>query len=35
MEVIDDDCMPIIKTNEIGHGKDSKCIIIGSDISIF
>ncbi|OOM09269.1 S66 family peptidase [Clostridium saccharobutylicum] len=35
MEVIDDDCMPIIKTNEVGHGKDSKCIIIGSDISIF
>lgn len=35
MEVIDDDCMLIIKINEVGYGKDLKCIIIGSDISIF
>lgn len=33
-EVVDDVNMPIIKTSEIGHGKDSKCIIIGERIKI-
>ena len=33
-EVVNDTNMPIIKTNEIGHGKDSKCIIIGGRIEI-
>ncbi|MDR3597776.1 LD-carboxypeptidase [Clostridium sp.] len=34
-EVVDDPSMPIVKTNEIGHGKDSKCIIIGEKIKLF
>lgn len=34
-EVVDDNNIPIIKTNEIGHGKDSKCIIIGKKIELF
>lgn len=34
-EVIDDASIPIIKTNEIGHGKESKCIIIGKEIKLF
>lgn len=34
-EVIDDPSIPIIKTNEIGHGKESKCIIIGKKIKLF
>lgn len=33
-EVVNNNNMPIIKTNEIGHGKDSKCIIIGGRIKI-
>lgn len=33
-EIIKDPNMPIIKTNEIGHGKDSKCIIIGGRIQL-
>ena len=33
-EVVNDLNMPIIKTSEIGHGKDSKCIIIGGKIKI-
>ena len=33
-EIIDNHNMPIVKTNEIGHGKDSKCIIIGEKIKI-
>ena len=32
--IIDDSNMPIIKTNEIGHGKDSKCIIIGEVLKL-
>lgn len=32
--VVDDANMPIVKTNEIGHGKDSKCIIIGNLLRI-
>lgn len=33
-EIVEDSNMPIIKTREIGHGKDSKCIIIGEVIEI-
>jgi Uncharacterized proteins, homologs of microcin C7 resistance protein MccF len=33
-EIVDDSKIPIIKTSEIGHGKDSKCIIIGEEIKI-
>lgn len=33
-DIINDPTMPIVKTNEIGHGKDSKCIIIGGVINI-
>ena len=29
---LDDSKIPIIKTNDIGHGDDSKCIIIGKNI---
>lgn len=32
--IVDDESMPIIKTDEIGHGKDSKCIVIGEKINI-
>jgi len=33
-EVVNDTNMPIIKTEEIGHGKNSKCIIIGERIKL-
>jgi len=33
-EIVNNPNMPIVKTNEIGHGKDSKCIIIGEIIKI-
>jgi len=33
-EVVNNPSIPIVKTNEIGHGKDSKCIIIGGKIQI-
>lgn len=32
--IVDDESMPIVKTSEIGHGKDSKCIAIGENISL-
>ena len=32
--IVGDESMPIIKTSEIGHGKDSKCIVIGENISL-
>ena len=32
--IVDDESIPIIKTSEIGHGKDSKCIVIGENISL-
>ncbi|WP_297421960.1 S66 peptidase family protein [Clostridium sp.] len=32
--IVNNPNMPIAKTNEIGHGKDSKCIIIGENISL-
>lgn len=33
-EIVDDINMPIIKTNEIGHGQNSKCIIIGDKLRL-
>jgi muramoyltetrapeptide carboxypeptidase len=33
-EIVDNSHMPIAKTSEIGHGKDSKCIIIGEKIKL-
>lgn len=33
-EIVDNPNMPIVKTNEIGHGKDSKCIIIGEKLRL-
>lgn len=33
-EVVDNPSMPIAKTNEIGHGKDSKCMVIGEKIKL-
>ena len=33
-EVVNNPNMPIAKTDKIGHGKDSKCIIIGERIKI-
>lgn len=33
-EIVNDHNIPIVKTNEIGHGQDSKCIIIGDKISL-
>ncbi|HEX9026280.1 MAG TPA: S66 peptidase family protein [Clostridium sp.] len=33
-EIVNNPNMPIVKTNEIGHGKDSKCIIIGGRIKL-
>ena len=33
-EIVNDINIPIVKTNEIGHGQDSKCIIIGDKISL-
>ena len=33
-EIVNNSNMPIVKTNEIGHGKDSKCIIIGERIKM-
>lgn len=32
--IINDSTMPIIKTGEIGHGKDSKCIVIGESLTL-
>ncbi|WP_252234283.1 S66 peptidase family protein [Clostridium sp. ZS1] len=33
-EIVNDVNMPIVKTKEIGHGPDSKCIIIGENIEL-
>ncbi|MBN1068465.1 LD-carboxypeptidase [Clostridium botulinum] len=33
-EIVNDENMPIVKTKEIGHGPDSKCIIIGENIEL-
>ena len=32
--IVDDSSVPIVKTMDIGHGKDSKCIIIGDKLSL-
>lgn len=32
MKIIDNDDLPIIETNEIGHNSDSKCVIIGKKV---
>ena len=32
--IVNNPNMPIVKTSEIGHGKDSKCIIIGESIEM-
>lgn len=34
LKVVNNPHLPIIKTQEIGHGKDSKCIILGNNISL-
>ncbi|MDR5586759.1 S66 family peptidase [Clostridium aquiflavi] len=31
-EIVNDENMSIVKTSEIGHGSDSKCVIIGKNI---
>lgn len=33
--IVNNSDIPIVKTSEIGHGKDSKCIIIGEKIKLF
>lgn len=35
VSIIDNPNLPIAKTEEIGHGTNSKCIIIGKNISLF
>ncbi|WP_196001425.1 S66 peptidase family protein [Clostridium sp. 1001271B_151109_B4] len=35
VSIIDNPNLPIAKTEEIGHGANSKCIIIGKNISLF
>lgn len=32
LNIVDNKSLPIIKTNEIGHGMDSKCMIIGKNM---
>ena len=34
IKIIDNPNMPIVKTSEIGHGQNSKCIVIGKNIII-
>jgi muramoyltetrapeptide carboxypeptidase len=33
-DIVNNSNIPIIKTSEIGHGKDSKCVIIGKKITL-
>ncbi|WP_252238103.1 S66 peptidase family protein [Clostridium sp. VAP51] len=33
-DIVSDENMPIVKTSEIGHGSDSKCIVIGKNIEL-
>ena len=33
-EIVNDKNTPIIKTKEIGHGNDSKCIVIGKELKL-
>ena len=34
IKIINNPNLPIVKTEEIGHGANSKCIIIGNNISL-
>ena len=34
IKIIDNPNIPIVKTSEIGHGQNSKCIVIGKNIII-
>ena len=34
VQIIDNPNLPIAKTEEIGHGPNSKCIILGKNISL-
>ena len=34
LKIVNDKNLPIIKTNEIGHGMESKCMIIGKNIKV-
>ena len=34
LKIVNDKNLPIIKTNEIGHGMDSKCMSIGKNIKV-
>ena len=34
VKIINNSNLPIAKTEEIGHGANSKCIIIGKNISL-
>ena len=33
-KIIDDPKMPIAKTEQIGHGSDSRCLMIGGHIEV-
>ena len=33
-EIVNEKNMPIVKTEEIGHGNDSKCIVIGKELKL-
>ena len=33
-EIVNDRNMPIVKTKELGHGNDSKCIVIGKELKL-
>lgn len=32
VDILDNEAMPVVKTYQIGHGHDSKCIVIGENI---
>ena len=34
VQIIDNPNLPIAKTEDIGHGHNSKCIVIGKEITI-
>ena len=33
-KIVDDPSLPIAKTEQIGHGTDARCLVIGSKIEI-
>ncbi|MEG0296368.1 MAG: LD-carboxypeptidase [Clostridium sp.] len=33
-DIVDDSTLPIVKTDYIGHGKDSKCAVIGENVKL-